>query len=169
METPKATDKRTSALSPQEDLAQSQIRQVPLYDIDISPARGDENELLIDGLRDLGLYEQGYGFSVIHPKLLSSVLTCGTYRFEEDGTEKSTVFCLRAQKNDYGEDSLTDGYQQWNDYTDFDRADCRGGVPIVVYDLEKLDRVETAIAPEFRFRCERKLDAVFGVILLKNY
>lgn len=81
---------------------------------------------------------------------------------------KKTIFCLRAAKDPYGEESLIDSYKdhKWSDYVGFGDQAYKTGIPIVVYDASKLRPARTA--DEYQFTCDRKLDAVIGVIILEN-
>jgi hypothetical protein len=78
------------------------------------------------------------------------------------------VFCLRAAKDTYGEESLVDSSADlsWSDYISFGSDAAKTGIPIVVYDMDKLVEVNT---DEFKFTCERKLDAVVAIVILETY
>jgi len=163
----------TNDPSPQDesqgDLGKTRLRQIPIHEIDIAEKLGNETELLVEGLKRLGLYQDRYGFSVIHSSLLSTVLESGTYRFFRDGREKSTVFCLRAERSVSGEESLCDTWYDWSNYVLVEPKDSCRDVPIVIYDLDKLSPVPGSGNVQYRFNSERKIDAVVAVVVLKNY
>lgn len=123
---------------------------------------------LVSHLKALSLYREDLGFSVIHPKLLDVVLASGTYRIGKDSEPKSTIFCLRAGKDSSGDETLIDSFKdhRWSTYVGFDGEACKAGVPIVVYDASKLAPGKSP--DEYRFICERKLDAVVAVVILDN-
>jgi len=165
------TGKPLQSESPQPiDLATVSMRKIPEHRIDMAAHLCSDGDCarLVSHLRALDLYREDLGFSVIHPTLLDAVLTTGTYRISKDGEPKKTIFCLRAAKDPYGEESLIDSYKdhKWSDYVGFGDQAYKTGIPIVVYDASKLRPARTA--DEYQFTCDRKLDAVIGVIILEN-
>jgi hypothetical protein len=152
------------------DLAKQSIRIIPEHRIDMSAERcvDGENARLVQHLKDFYLYREGLGYTVVHPNLLDVVREVGTYRLKKDGEPKKSVFCLRAAKDTYGEESLVDSSADlsWSDYISFGSDAAKTGIPIVVYDMDKLVEVNT---DEFKFTCERKLDAVVAIVILETY
>ena len=152
------------------DLAKQSIRIIPEHRIDMSAERcvDGEDAHLVKCLKDFNLYKEGLGYTVVHPNLLDVVREVGTYRLKKDGEPQTTVFCLRAAKDSYGEESLVDSCadHSWSDYISFGSDTLKTGIPLVVYDMDKLERVNN---DEFKFRCQRKLDAVVAIIILENY
>lgn len=155
------------------DLTKLSVRNIPEYRIDMSAERCVHGEcaLLIAGLKAANLYQEDYGYSVIHPKLLEVARTTGTYRVEKDGTPKNSVYCLKAGPDADGEESLVDSQaeRKWSDYISFGSDPAREGIPILVYDMSKLAPHPKNGGDCFTFRCERKQDALIGIIILENY
>jgi hypothetical protein len=98
----------------QGNLEQTRLRQIPIHTLDIAEALGEATELLVGGLKKLGLYQDRYGFSVIHSSLVGAVLESGTYRFFRDGREKNTIYCLHPERSVSGEESLCDSQYEWD-------------------------------------------------------
>jgi hypothetical protein len=69
----------------------------------------------------------------------------------------------------YGEPSLVAGHgtQKWSDYVSFDDAAIKAGIPLVVYDMSKLEA--TKYRDKYRFTSDKKLDAVVAFLILDNY
>lgn len=170
---PKREQKKFEDTS-QNGINELSLRSVGIFHIDMNSSAipgiaKDENEQLVNGLRQLGLYDSKYAYSVVAPHLLEQLLSTGTYRYNSKGVPRESIYCLVTDENQVGDDSLVDSENgfEWQDYVNFDNAEL--GIPLAIYDRRLLKNGSDNTVSKFRFACANKIDALVAVVILDNY
>ena len=150
------------------DVGGPSINRIPTHKIDMSPRWPSSTEILVAGLKELNLYSAKYLYSVISRADEEHLRTVGTYRLEDNGQPMATIYALRAERDDCGEETLhqANSEHDWETYvSNEDRPD--RPIPIAVWDASQFNQIT---GDEFAFKDpNNRLGAVVAVVHLENY
>jgi hypothetical protein len=144
------------------------IDRIPTHKIDMSLRWPSSTEILVAGLKELNLYGGNYLYSVISRAGEDRLRTVGTYRLDPNGQPMATIYALRAEPDDQGEETLhqANSDRDWRTYV-LDDAHHEGPVPIAVWDASQFNQIT---GDKFAFKDpNNRLGAVVAVVHLENY